>query len=127
MTAGLLEDLAAMLTAAGVVGGATGWTLRFGVMPDTPDQVVALFRTGGGLADHVRRPGVQIRVRGTTHSVTESKAEDVIGTLHGRAQVAGTGRTLIDVAMEGDMIWLGFDEAGRPEMTVNLTAISEES
>lgn len=64
----LLTDIQAHLQAAGVVPAS--YAMRLGIMPPTPDQVVAIFAAGGPPTPTRRlgidRPAVQIRVRGAT-------------------------------------------------------------
>lgn len=62
----LLTDVQAFLEAQGVVP--VPYEIRLGIMPPTPDQVVALFAPGGAATPTKRlgidAPALQVRVRG---------------------------------------------------------------
>ena len=122
----LVDEVGGALTAAGVVGGATGWTLRYHFVPDDPSQVVVLSETGGVPVSPVlgySKPAVQVYVRGEPYQATEarSKLQDVHDAIHGYYGPLG-GRTYWVIAEESGALPLGRDEKNRPEWTQNYVA-----
>lgn len=78
----LLDELETLLTTSTVAGGATGWLLFKGHMPDSTtigDQALALIQTPGlgrmGRVD-VEQPRVQVVVRGAPQNTSTSAYVD---------------------------------------------------
>ena len=73
----LLDDIGAYLQGVGLVS--TGWTLSLGDIPDTPDQVISVFETGGWPFDTMNREqdkvSFQLRVRGARNDYTTPRAK----------------------------------------------------
>lgn len=125
----LLAEVGARLTAAGVAttsAGSTGWRLTYRGLPPSPNRAVAVQLTGGfapeGKAD-IRRPTFQVLVRGSSadDATLEAKAESVVTALH-RQSTAITGWTWVDLQLQGDVLFLGWDENQRPLYSVNFAA-----
>lgn len=93
---GMLDDIGTRLTSQGLVDGATGWTLRAGFWPETPDQMVWLGPQVGRepevRVEHIDFPVLEVRVRAGVrdYATAETKMmavwqdlHDVMGTLSG--------------------------------------------
>ena len=94
-------------------------------MPDTPDECVCVYATGGfePEANFVyERPTVQIRVRGSrgayvaAHNLTQS----IRDALHGLANHTINGARYIGIWCESDILSLGYDKNHRPMLSVNF-------
>ena len=89
----LLTDFKAYLEAQGLVP--TGWTVKLGIMPPKPDQVIALFAAGGGPTPTARlgidAPALQVRVRGgeNDHEGPLAIATAIAGALHEASGLIG--------------------------------------
>lgn len=123
----LLDEIGTYLTNQGVVGGATGWTLAKAYMPPSPDQVVALFETGGfapELPVDLDRPTFQVRVRGTKmdYPGARAKIDQVVTELH-KFQGTLSGVYYVMIAAMQSPMPLGYDENERPELAVNFRAL----
>ena len=124
----LLDDIGTELTTAGVVGGATGWTLAKAFEPPTPDQVVTLYETGGGLPDQTDGtkydlPTFQVRVRGDEFGYEDARTKmgDVFDALN---DATISGYVFVFAAQSGP-ISLGHDGATRPLLTLNFVTMKE--
>ena len=124
------EEVAQLLTVLGVCNyqpnDVTGdaFLLR---LPDQPDSAVSVTRYGGTESDaHLGydEPTVQVRVRGpnTDPRVAAARAQKVYDKLHGisdRTMPGGTWLTSC-IGTQGGPIYIGPDETGRHEYTVNF-------
>ena len=94
--------------------------VKIGTMPDTPDNSVALYNTGGYTRDlsgsMIRQPTFMVKVRNADYASGETVCSTIANTLHG---VHGTGNFLL-IAQEGDIQDLGRDESNRQEWTLNF-------
>ncbi|MCP2261084.1 hypothetical protein LX15_004804 [Streptoalloteichus tenebrarius] len=127
----LLEQLAHLLHDLGLgvyrADGRPGGDVFLAVLPQAPDSAVAVARYGGGEADSLLgwdEPRIQVRVRGPARDarVAEARAQAVYDALHGlgpRALVGGTWLQLV-VGVTSGPAYIGRDQAGRHEYTVNL-------
>lgn len=115
-----------------ITGGVTGWDLKIGKMVTTPNQIVALFDSGGQnpsprwLLDY---PTFQARIRGekSDYAGAYTKARAVKDALLGvDSQDIGSER-LVNIICMGDIGFMGYDENDRPEFVVNFRAIIEPS
>ncbi|MEV4837789.1 minor capsid protein [Nonomuraea sp. NPDC049486] len=96
-------------------------------MPASPDRAVAVARYGGPesrLADNYDEPRVQFRTRGpsTDHRVAERDAELLYDALNGLQDVALPGGTRLSlmVGLQAGPVYIGQDQNGRAEFTVNF-------
>lgn len=132
---GLVADVQAYLEAQSLIGGATGWaSIRRRIFDDV-DQLVAISEDGGsppemqataGIGDvALEDPAVQIYVRGEPWDgdSAETKAGQIFAALHGQTDIDLNGTTYVRVAARtSGPIFLGFDESGRPELTISFRA-----
>jgi hypothetical protein len=132
----LLDDVAVRLASQAVAGpsgtttaSATGWTLFKAVLPPGPDQVVAVFETGGrqnenmesGLLD---RPTFQVRVRGAVngYSAARTKIAAVRTALEGVHNTTVNGRYYAGMTADSEPFPLAVDDNNRPALVMNFAA-----
>lgn len=113
-----------------VVGGSTGWVLKTGKLPASPDQVIVSYDSGGSppwpsrLLDFVM---IQFRIRANpnAYATAYTKAREVKNALLGLpSQDIGSDRW-VSVTMQGDIAFMGYDDKDRPEFTLNFRCIIE--
>lgn len=116
---GLLADIKTLLTGIET-------NVYVGDMPDTPDNVFTLFRTGGADPAHsfddreFTRPTIQVRIRNISYTMAETKAEQVSAALDGLTEQTINGTRYISIMQQGDILPIGKDAKGRSELTVNF-------
>jgi hypothetical protein len=114
-----------------ILAGTSSLALTFGTdlfvsqMPDTPDQCVAVYDTGGYDQDadiSYERPTVQVRVRGTKGGYVNaySLTQNIRDTLHALANYTINGARYIAIWCQGDILSLGYDDNHRPLLSVNF-------
>lgn len=130
---GFVSDVQTFLQNEGLIGGATGWTsLRRRILDDV-DQIVVFSEDGGlepeqpaaeGIGDNATTdPAVQIYVRGRPWDgdSASAKALAIFDKLQGqRDAVIGSSRYIRIQARTSEPTFLGFDERGRPELTISF-------
>lgn len=134
----LLDDIGDHLVAAGVVDGATGWSLFKSFLPPTPDQAVAIFETPGQPPDVLKDgdgtpsydyPGLQVRVRGSgmDYATARQKIYDIFEALHQAEPdgVSGDPTIVYIYAVQSAPMPLGHDPSNRPELTWNFQIMRE--
>jgi hypothetical protein len=80
----MLSDIGTYLQSQGI--GTLGADLFLGLMPDQPDNCIALFEYAGSPPDlhwNGEYPGLQVRVRGTSYEAARSKIGEIMTALHG--------------------------------------------
>ncbi|ABB15430.1 minor capsid protein [Carboxydothermus hydrogenoformans] len=90
-----------------------------GIMPDTPDDCVALFETGGFkpelvTAALVEYPTFQVMVRGSEYQSARQRINEIYKTLHGNTSI------FYLIAAQQSPAYLGTDKNGRYEFSVNF-------
>lgn len=127
---GLLDEVGARLTAAGVCStGAVdpAWRLLYRGFSPTPSRQMAVSLTGGfqqeGQAP-LNRPTFQVMVRGSSGdaAVLESQVAAMVGALNCMSSQM-VGWTYVDIQMQGDVQFLGWDESQRPLYSANFLAL----
>lgn len=125
----ILDDIGTKLVDDNVVGGATGWVLHKSYLPATPDNVIALFETGGAAPDQTPGtahdfPDFQVRGRSSefTYDVLRDKMQEVFDSLND-ATLSGYIYTF---AIQSGPIPMGFDKQNnRPELVWNFRTMKE--
>lgn len=123
----LLEEFAQLLEELGA--GTYPGSIFLTRMPTAPDECLVVARYGGAessLADDYDEPSIQVRVRGPAADVrvAEVLAERVYTAVNGLGRRTLIGGTWLQLAVcnQGGPIFIGQDQLGRPEFTVNLRA-----
>lgn len=103
-----------------LIDALTALPIYIGNMPATPNDVVAVFASGGAPRDlagsMIREPSFQVRVRSTSYATGYAAAEAIATGLHG---VNGTSDFLL-IAQMGDIQDIGRDDQHRQEWTINF-------
>ena len=119
----LLDSIHNYLVAQLIAGGATGWSIYKGSLPDKSDQAVVIYETPGLAPENeslgtIFRPAFQIRVRGPVYdyATARAKIQEVRASLHD-ANISG----LVYVyATQSGPVPLGNDGNDRPNLTMNF-------
>ena len=80
----MLTEIGAYLATQNV--GTVGTDIFLGLMPDQPDNCVALFEYAGSPPDlhwNGEYPGLQVRVRNTSYAAARTKIGEIMTALHG--------------------------------------------
>ena len=139
----LLDEMARQLIAqaVGVAGTTASWSVFKGWEPETPDQSISIFETGGrenqphddslyGMLDF---PTFQVRVRGagqdfsTGYPAARAKIAAARTALERLSPGTVLGRYYCQVTANGEPISLGHDASHRPRFTLNFTALRSRS
>jgi hypothetical protein len=125
----LLPDIANKLQILGV--GTKGTDLFMGTMPDTPDNLVALYEypgEGRSLAwNSITResPNLQALVRNKSYDAGRTKIEQIVNALHGLANVTlGTTKYLLINSIQSPGL-LQRDSSNRAIFVVNFSVNKE--
>lgn len=119
----LIRDIAEIVQAGGE--GTVGINIFLGQLPDTPDDAVAIFATGGykqTLPIPDIRATAQVLIRAQAFETAYNWAWRIFNLLDdgGRGyRMAPSGREMVIKAMQPPFP-LGRDDAGRAEMVFNL-------
>ena len=93
--------------------------LYIGSMPDSPDNAVCLYVTGGyprSLADSkFEEPTFQIKTRNTSYATGLALCDTIKDLLHG----ATTSKIPV-IVQQSDILNIGRDEKNRQEFTINF-------
>lgn len=120
----LLVDMKSLLTSVSS-------DIFLGDLPDTPDDCLALYQSGGQDAVHSLGAGVdethetptfQVRIRNTSYATANTKAESVKDILDGLVNQTINSNVYISIYMQGDINSLGRDDRNRINLTVNFIA-----
>ena len=120
----LLVDMKSLITAVNA-------NIFLGDLPDTPDNCIALYQSGGQDAVHSLGAGVdethetptfQVRIRNTSYATANTQAESVKDILDGLVNQTINSNLYISIFMQGDINSLGRDDRNRINLTVNFVA-----
>ena len=112
-------------------GASSATGLEFGVdlfcflQPDSPDQCVTIFDTGGYPNQpnyRLEMPTIQVRVRGAPKKYRDAYtiAESVREVLRETHNTSVNGTKYIGFWVMSDIFPLGYDEKNRPEFSINF-------
>ncbi|TQN26091.1 hypothetical protein FHX37_4629 [Haloactinospora alba] len=128
----LTEEVANLLVSLDVgtyhADGTPGGTIYLTALPPRPDVALAVALYGGGSEASVLHPydepRVQVRTRGTAEDVRtgERLAQDAYDALHGLGMRTMPGGTWLQLAvgLQSGPAYMGRDDSGRHEWTVNV-------
>lgn len=128
----VIDDIAAHLTTAMIVGGSTGWAIYKDWIPPDPDKLVAIFPYPGANPEKgfsLRYPNFQIRVRGEAdtagYDAMRDKLEAIRANLHAITNDTVNSVSYAFVIAISSPLSLGRDKNNRPELSLNFrTAIN---
>ena len=126
----LTTDIATQLQtdSIGTISSAEDWGIYEANMPAAPNNCVAVFAYGGSpppLAWEGETPNVQVRVRGSSHSATYSKAYTVLKSLHELTDTTINTTLYYHIRSIDSPSTLGRDAKGRYLYVVNFEVIKE--
>jgi len=119
------HDIAIYLTALGVgtFGGVAAWSINVGAEPETPDEAVTVYDTGGNapMPDiELRDTTLQVRVRGPVYADAYEKANEIYGFLtQETTREIGEAR-YIGIWATSDIGAIGRDDNNRFLFTANF-------
>jgi hypothetical protein len=122
----MLSDIGNYLQAQGI--GTLGTNIFLGMMPDEPDNCIALFEYAGSPPDlhwNGEYPGLQVRVRNKSYAAARTKIEEVAKKLHGLHEQTLSGTRYLLIKARGSPEVLKRDNNNRVELFVNFEIIKE--
>lgn len=127
----LLDDIGNYLQSEGI--GTIGTDIFLGLLPDTPDNCVALLEVEGKppyLAYGVdeERPVLQVKVRNTQYAAGRSKIEDVVTLLHVLHNTTLGGKRYLSIVAAQSPYSMGYDTSDlivRHLLVVNFNITKE--
>lgn len=99
------------------------WAIRISKLTDTPDQVIALFDTGGlppepkWLLDY---PDISCLIRGRDYQTAYTKAKAVQDALLGYPAGTVNGDTWAGVIIRSPLTFIGYDEKDRAQFSITF-------
>jgi hypothetical protein len=122
----VLREIGAYLATKSI--GTVGTDIFLGLMPDEPDNCVALFEYAGSPPDlhwNGEYPGLQVRVRNKSYAAARTKIGEVIAELHGLHEQDLSGTRYLLIKARGSPEILKRDNNNRVELFVNFEIIKE--
>lgn len=122
----MLSDISTYLKNQGV--GTPGTDIFLGLMPNQPDNCIALFEYAGSPPDlhwNGEYPGLQVRVRNKSYAAARAKIGEVAKKLHGLHEQTLSGTRYLLIKAHGAPEVLKRDNNNRVEMFVNFEIIKE--
>ena len=108
--------------------GTVGTDIFLGLMPDQPDNCIALFEYAGSPPDlhwNGEYPGLQVRVRNKSYAAGRTKIGEVAKKLHGLHEQTLSGTRYLLIKARGSPEVLKRDNNNRVELFVNFEIIKE--
>ena len=122
----MLNEIGTYLQSQGI--GTLGTDLFLGLMPDQPDNCIALFEYAGSPPDlhwNGEYPGLQVRVRDKSYPAGKAKIKQIVRVLHGLHETVLGGTRYLLVKARGSPEVLMRDENNRIEFFINFEIIKE--
>ncbi|MBW2030730.1 MAG: hypothetical protein JRJ31_16830 [Deltaproteobacteria bacterium] len=120
------EDIKDILEQSSVGVGTFGTDLFIGREPDSPNDCVTIYDTGGQepvMNYTYDYPTVQIRVRGSRmgYKAAWTKANSIKEALNGLTNETWNSTRYIQIEAMGDPLFLGYDKEQRPVFVINFS------
>ena len=122
----MLREIGAYLATKSI--GTVGTDIFLGLMPDQPDNCIALFEYAGSPPDlhwAGEYPGLQVRVRNKSYLAARIKIGEVIQKLHGLHEQELSGTRYLLIRARGSPEILKRDGNNRIEFFVNFEIMKE--
>lgn len=114
------------------------WPIYVGMLPDEPDEAIAIFDTAGTLdgrlmatGETIEHPGIQVRVRGFNYAPTKAKIDAIAVAISSQSgsQVELDGDTYVlkNISRRGSVnnLGIGDDDKSRYHFTLNAITTIE--
>lgn len=122
----MLREIGAYLQSQGI--GTLEANLFLGLMPDQPDNCIALFEYAGSPPDlhwPGEYPGLQVRVRNKSYAAARTKIGEAMTALHGLHEQTLSGTRYLLIKARGSPEVLKRDNNNRVELFVNFEIMKE--
>lgn len=122
----MLREIGAYLATKSI--GTVGTDIFLGLMPDQPDNCIALFEYAGSPPDlhwNGEYPGLQVRVRNKIYAAARTKIGEAMTALHGLHEQTLSGTRYLLIKARGSPEVLKRDANNRVELFVNFEIIKE--
>ena len=122
----MLENIGTHLQTNSI--GTVGADLFLGLMPDEPDNCIALFEYAGSPPDlhwQGEYPGLQVRVRNNGYEAGRTIAGSIYSLLHGIYDTELSGTKYLLIKAQGSPEVLKRDQNNRVEWFINFSIIKE--
>jgi hypothetical protein len=122
----VLREIGAYLQSQGI--GTLEANLFLGLMPDQPDNCIALFEYAGSPPDlhwPGEYPGLQVRVRNKSYAAARTKIGEAMTALHGLHEQTLSGTRYLLIKARGSPEVLKRDNNNRVELFVNFEIMKE--
>lgn len=122
----MLSEIGAYLATQNV--GTVGTDIFLGLLPDQPDNCIALFEYAGSPPDlhwNGEYPGLQVRVRNTSYAAARTKIGEIMTALHGLHEQTLSGTRYLLIKARGSPEILKRDANNRVELVVNFEVMKE--
>ena len=122
----MLREIGAYLATKSI--GTVGTDIFLGLMPDQPDNCIALFEYAGSPPDlhwNGEYPGLQVRVRNKSYAAARTKIGEAMTALHGLHEQMLSGTRYLLIKARGSPEVLKRDNNNRIELFVNFEIIKE--
>ena len=122
----MLCEISTYLKNQGV--GTPGTDMFLGLMPDQPDNCIALFEYAGSPPDlhwNGEYPGLQVRVRNKSYAAARTKIGEAMTALHGLHEQTLSDTRYLLIKARGSPEILKRDANNRVELFVNFEIIKE--
>jgi hypothetical protein len=118
----IIDDIANFIVAK-VAGLTLGTNLFKSFLPDSPDDVVGIFDTGGAEPDHdlpTGDPTFQILVRSTDYATAHNLMQSIVDELHQKMNSTIGSTYYYYIFLMGEPGHIGRDKKNRDEFSVNF-------
>lgn len=122
----MLNEIGAYLATKSI--GTVGTDIFLGLMPDQPDNCIALFEYAGSPPDlhwAGEYPGLQVRVRNKSYAAGRAKIGEIVKELHGLHEQTLSGTRYLLIRARGSPEVLKRDGNNRVELFINFEIIKE--
>jgi hypothetical protein len=122
----MLKEISTYLQSLGI--GTLGADIFLGLMPDQPDNCIALFEYAGSPPDlhwNGEYPGLQVRVRNKGYAAARTKIGEVMEKLHRLHEQTLSGTRYLLIKARGSPEILKRDASNRVELVLNFEIIKE--
>lgn len=123
------HQIALKIAAAGhgTFAGNSGWSVSVGTAPDSPDDTITVYDTGGNGPDtdelDLLNPFFQVRVRAFEYADAYTKQESIQSTLKAIASEVLDTHRWVFVNVSSDIAHIGNDDSDRVLLVCNYQAM----